>query len=100
MALLDDMKTVLRLSTDALDSEVSMLVDAALADLERLGICEDLIDADDPDPRVRMAVALYCKAHFGYDNDEAERFDTSYRRVAADLLNSAANSAYYPEESE
>lgn len=88
VALLDDVKVALRVTTDLLDTEVQGLIDAALADMSRVGIREDLLDEDEPAPLVKMAVCLYCKAHFGYDNDEASRFSESYRQLVADMLNS------------
>lgn len=88
MALLDDVKVALRVTTDALDPEVSMLVDAALADMRRIGVPEAMLAEGEMDPYVRAAVTLFAKAHFGYDNDEASRFDESYRQIVRDVLNS------------
>ena len=93
MALLDEMKLVLRVASEVYDPEVQMLIDAALADMERVGVDPDLLDPDDPVPLVKKAVAVYCKSHFGYDNPEAGRFDDSYYRVVCDLMNSSANIA-------
>lgn len=88
MALLDDVKVALRVTTDAMDSEVEMLIDAAIADMRRVHVREELLDEETMAPLVKMAVILFCKAQFGYDNDEAERFDESYRQLVADFLNS------------
>lgn len=95
MTLLADMKTVLRVTTDALDSEVQMLIDAALSELERVGVDPDLLDEEKGGlhPLVRQAVAIYCKEHFGYDNAEAPRFSEAFMRVEVDLMNSASNIA-------
>ena len=101
MALLDDIRLALRLSTDVMDSEVQMFVDAALYDMERVGVNPDLllVDEDDnlPNAFVRNAVTCYCKAQYGYDNAEADRFDESYRRIVCDLLNSSQNIAAFEE---
>lgn len=101
MALLDDIKAALRLTTDALDSEVEMLVGAALYDMERVGVNPALLEVDSEEGLenlfVKHAVIAYCKAHFGYDNAEADRFDDSYRRIVCDLLNSAENIAAMEE---
>ena len=97
MALLDDIKLSLRVATDDLDTEVRMLVDAAIYDMWRVGINPEILpeDADDDADNafVKTAIAAYCKAHFGYDNQEAARFDDSYRRIVCDLLNSSENIA-------
>jgi hypothetical protein len=49
---------------------------------------------------VKHAVTAYCKAHFGYDVPEAQRFDDSYRRIVCDLLNSSQNIAAMDDEPE
>ena len=88
MALLDDVKVSLRLSTDAMDSEVTMLIAAAKADMKRVGVPEKMLVDDSMDPYVKCAVTEFVKARFGYDNSEAARFDESYRQIVRDLLNS------------
>ena len=98
MALIDDVKVALRVTTDAMDSEVQMLVDAALADMRRVHVREELLDEDDMAPLVKSAVCLYAKARFGYDNDEAEMFDESYRQLVADFLNSPTSYMRSPDE--
>lgn len=101
MTLLDDMKTALRVKTDAFDPEVQMLVGAALGDMERVGVNPallEIVDEDLENPLVKTAVFAYCKAGFGYDNPEATRFDGSYRRIVCDLLNSSENIAAMEQE--
>ena len=105
MALLEDIRKSLRVTTDTRDSEVSMLVAAALYDMERVGVNPALLEVD-PETGdiangfVKHAVTAYCKAHFGYDVPEAARFDDSYRRIVCDLLNSAENIAAMEPEPE
>ncbi len=89
MALTDDVKVALRVSSNAYDAEVAALVAAALADMRRVGVPDEALSRS-PDPLARMAVLLFCKARFGYDNDEAPRFEESYRQTVADLANSPA----------
>ncbi len=105
MALIADIKASLRISTDKLDPEVQMLIDAALYDMERVGVNPALLKVSDENGDlgnafVKTAVTAYCKAHFGYDNAEAERMDESYRRIVCDLLNSAENIAAMEKEPE
>ena len=88
MSMFDDIKIVLRVSTDALDPEVRMLINAARADMVRVGIDEDRVE-DESDPLVKQAVACWCKGHFGFDNPDAEFYDRSYRQCVADMLNSS-----------
>lgn len=89
--LLDGVKTVLRVSSDVYDEEIDMLVGAALADILRVGVKAEYVAAFPP--LVKQAVCLYCKASFGFDNDEAARFQESYRQVVIDMMNSSENVA-------
>lgn len=93
MGLLDEVKVILRLSSAVYDPEVNMLLDAAKADMVRVGIDPDLLEEDGMDAQAKMAIACYCKAHFGFDNPDQEAFDGIYRQKVADLLNSPANIA-------
>jgi uncharacterized phage protein (predicted DNA packaging) len=76
MAILDDVKKALRISGNVLDTEVQDLIDAAEADLQLSGVHSSKIA--DSDPLIKRAITVYCKAHFGWDNPEAERFAQSY----------------------
>ncbi len=76
MAILDDVKVALRIAATntAFDGEVGDLIDAAKKDLELAGITK----ADESDALIKRAINTYCKAHYGYDNPDAERFLESY----------------------
>jgi len=76
MAILDDVKVALRIAATntAFDGEVGDLIDAATDDLALAGIISD----DTTDPLIKRAIITYCKAHYGYDNPDAERFLQSY----------------------
>lgn len=96
MTLLSDIKVAVRVSSDATDSEIQMWIDAALADMERVGIRKELLElstGDLKDSIVKAAVTCYVKANYGYDVEERAQFDDSYRRLVCGLLNSSANSA-------
>lgn len=104
MTLLADIKKSLRVTTDALDSEVQMLIDGALYDMWRVGVNPDLLELDENEDLgnafVKHAVTAYCKANFGYDVSEAMRFDDAYRRIVCDLMNSSQNIAAIENEPE
>jgi hypothetical protein len=96
VALLDDIKLSLRVTSESFDAEAQMLVDAALYDMGRAGVNPSLLELADGDLAnafVKNAVTCYCKANFGYDNAEAERFQESYHRMLNALLNSSENVA-------
>ena len=78
-SFIEEMLDALRVSqTEESEAEVTSLCQVALADLRRQGV--DVIDIDDP--LTKQAVKLYCKAHYGYDNN-TERFDAAYVSLSA-----------------
>jgi len=85
MALLDDVKLALRITSSAFDSEIDDLIAAARADLKLSGVDPQKADADDPDALIKRAIIIYCKAHFGLDNPEAERLQDAYDMLKAHL---------------
>lgn len=101
MALLDDMRTRLRVVSNMTDEEIEGLIYAALADMRRCGVKEALLDQEAPNPLVKQAIAMYCRAYYGYDNaNERPQFVQAYERILCDLLNSKANEYLFPEESD
>ena len=77
MALIDDVKKQLRITTSEFDTEVNGLIDAAKKDLETVGV----YSIDENDPLIKNAIILYAKANFGYDNPEADRFQETYENI-------------------
>lgn len=91
MALLDDIKVALRVTSTATDTEIQQLIDACLSDMERVGIDSMLLDEKQLDPIARSAIMCFCKARYGFDNDDAVRYEQAYRQTVIDLMNSQAN---------
>lgn len=75
--MLEDVKTALRLRNNAFDNEVEDLIAAARDDLRISGVSAALV-VSDTDSLIKRAIVTYCKANFGYDNPEADRFRQSY----------------------
>ncbi|MBM7624778.1 head-tail connector protein [Sporohalobacter salinus] len=90
MTLIDEVKTALRVTTTELDSEIEGLIEACKVDLEIAG----LYVVDETDKLIKRAIILYCKANFGYDNPEADRFQESYEMLKNHLAMSV-DYAYY-----
>ena len=72
--MLDKVKLALRISGTVFDLEIQDLIDAAKLDLQISGV----VKVDEEDALIQRAIIVYCKANFGYDNNEAERFQKSY----------------------
>lgn len=84
--LIDGIKTTLRISSNALDSEIQDLIDAARQDLILAGISSTKVLVEsDIDPLVKRAITLYVKANFGIDNPDADRLQLSYESLKSHL---------------
>lgn len=102
MALLDDVKVALRVTTDKTDGEVETYIGTALFDMQNKGVNPEFLaedadaDAGDYMPIVKTAVINYCKAQYGRDVDASERNAclSSYRSIIASLLNGKQNVHY------
>lgn len=87
MALLDDVKLTLRINNSAYDGEVTDLILAAEADLGLTGILDANIT--DTDPLIKRAVITYCKAHFGLENADSQKYLMAYEAIRNHLSLSA-----------
>lgn len=86
--LLQKVMVSLRTSTtDAgLKSEVTDLILAAKADLKVNGIISDKFSATDGNmPLITLAIQLYVKGHWGYDNPDADRLLAQYEALKTEL---------------
>ena len=76
--MLDEVKTALRIKTDAFDvDELAPLIEACKADLTRVGVLNVATKVTANDPLLTHAVIMYCKAYFGKSTD-AERYRLCY----------------------
>lgn len=80
MAIIDKVKTALRVSTTAYDDEIQDLIDAAQIDLQIAGV----IVPGSLDPIVTRAIITYCKMSFGIP-DDYDRLKASYDEQKAQL---------------
>ena len=80
--MLSKVKLALRITTDAFDSELTDLINAALLDLSIAGVNE--FEATTTDALIIRAVITYCKVHFG-EPDEYDRLKASYDEQKAQL---------------
>lgn len=78
--MLELVKLALRITTDAFDTELNLLIAAAQTDLGIAGVTlpEEL------DPICQRAVITYCKMNFG-EPDEYDRLKASYDEQKAQL---------------
>jgi uncharacterized phage protein (predicted DNA packaging) len=78
--MLTDVKLALRVTTNVFDAEIQDMIDAARLDLVQSGISSEKAEdeTEGVDPLIKRAITIYCKANFGYDNPDADRFNRSY----------------------
>lgn len=78
--LLNTVKTALRVTTTAFDSEITDLINAAVKDLGLAGVDND----DTTDALVLRAVVTYCRLNFGQP-DDYDRLKASYDEQKAQM---------------
>lgn len=81
--MLNKVKLALRINNNAYDNEINDLINACKKELELAGIASSNIKDDDF--MIIQAVLNYCKANFGYDNTEADRYIKIYESTKSFL---------------
>lgn len=83
MAMIDDVRLALRITTTKYDAELTSLMNAALADLSVAGV---VYPTQDPysDALIKMAVTTYIRMNFGSPADY-DRLLFSYKEQKAQL---------------
>lgn len=79
--ILNLVKLALRITSDAFNAEILNLIDAAQRDLALGGVTNINLE----DPLIQRAIITYCKAHFGYDNPDADRLEKAYSMLKLHL---------------
>lgn len=78
--MLEKVKKSLRVSSTAFDDEITALIKSAELELKRVGV--HYVEADD---LIKQAIIQFCKARFGYDNKEADRFEQNFNKMCSAL---------------
>lgn len=79
-ATLPAVKMALRVTTNAYDTELNGLINAALLDMGIAGVTND----DDTDDLILRAIITYCRLNFGKP-DDYDRLKASYDEQKAQL---------------
>jgi hypothetical protein len=80
--MLAKVKLALRVATDAFDSEITDLIDAACGDLGIVGVTAESTTTD---PLLTRAIITYCRLHFGQP-DDYDKLKASYDEQKAQLI--------------
>lgn len=79
--MLHDVKSSVRIINNKFDVELMDLIEAAKMDLLIAGVTK----VDEDDPLIKRAIILYCKANFGLDNKDSEKYQNSYENLKEKL---------------
>lgn len=79
--MLQDVKSSVRIINNKFDVELLDLIEAAKTDLRIAGVTKN----DEDDPLIKRAIILYCKANFGLDNKDSEKYQNSYENLKEKL---------------
>ena len=85
-SLLGAAKLALRITSYAFDDEIMDLIAAAQEDMKTSGIAAAAVDACASHPLLRAALVVYCKAFFGLDNADSEKYAASYRSMVGKIV--------------
>ena len=72
--MLEKIKLALRIKNYKLDDEINGLIEACKIDLSISGVRK----IEEDDPIIQRAIIVYCKANFGLDNKDSEKYQKSY----------------------
>lgn len=85
--MLDKIKLRLRISNNKYDTEILDLINEAKETLKSHGVLSTKIS--ESDPNISAAIILYCKANFGLNNTDSEKYMNSFKdKVALITLDS------------
>ena len=86
-AFFDQVKKNLRVMSndDGINQEIADLIESARNDLYVSQSITKDIASSVTNPLVKQAVVLYCKANFGLDNSDSEKYRAAYQDLADKL---------------
>lgn len=80
--MLEVVRDALRVSGNEFDEEIKELIKACQDDLKTSGVASPYLNNSS---LVRRAIINYCKAEFGFDNAESEKYRQAYESLKAKL---------------
>lgn len=96
--LRDEMRTAVRIMSTLTDSEIDAHISAAIDDMRRVGVRDELLDPKTMSGLVKEAVMLYCKANYGPDGSIGTDWLERYKWTLISIMNSSMNEADEEED--
>lgn len=78
--MLNKVKLALRISNTAYDEEIQDLINSAKSELKLSGVSE-VKSNDEFDTLIIRAIVTYCKANFGWNNQDSEKLQNSFEML-------------------
>ena len=97
MALLDDVRASLYITSTVTDVVLQGLISAAIDDMRRVGVREELLDVDSMSPMATHAVIAYCHSFYNVDSIQSPFWLQSYNATVTALMNSDRSTYLYEE---
>lgn len=79
--MLEKVKLALRIKNNKFNDEIEDLINSAKLDLSIAGVRK----IEETDPLIQQAIKIYCKANFGLDNKDSEKYQKSYELLKQSL---------------
>lgn len=89
--MLEEVKKSLRITDNDFNDEVTLLIEAAKEDLISSGVASSYFVIEDEETEeeiekidnklLKLAIILYCKAFFGFDNPDSEKYNNAYEHI-------------------
>lgn len=95
MALIDEVRSSLRVVSDMTDAEIDAYIEAAIAEMRRVGVSDELLHRESLDPLAKSAVIMYCKANYGFDSAMGITFWNWFNNTVTALKLSRADETIY-----
>ncbi len=94
MGILERVKLSLRMRSGAFDEELNLLISACKLDIEMAGV----VNIDEDDELISLAIIVYCKANFGSDNTSYDGKENYHKRYLHLLERISLNQKYNTKE--
>ncbi|MBQ2911313.1 MAG: DNA-packaging protein [Clostridia bacterium] len=76
--MINKIKIACRISHNKLDDDIADSISFARSEMIRLGIKQELANAETPDADILEAIKTYCKSVYSADKDMAEKYRLSW----------------------
>ena len=98
--LRDDVRVALRVTSTMTDVEIDALISAAISDMERVGVMDELLNPQTMSGLAKFAVIAFCKANYGFDNPDGPAYLERYKWTVTALMNSSMNESDEDDDDE